>query len=79
MADQVSHPPRISDLQARIAQAQTQAKMDLLERANEILTLQLTAIFDGIGRNEQVELVYPNGELVLITKARPRKAGDGGE
>jgi hypothetical protein len=79
MADQVLHPPRISDLQFRIAQAQTQAKMDLLERANETLTFQLQVIFDGIGRNEQVELVYPNGEVVLITKARKRDRGEGGE
>ncbi|WP_027163409.1 hypothetical protein [Mesorhizobium sp. WSM1293] len=79
MANEVSHPPRISDLQLRIAQAQTQAKMDLLERANETLTNQLTTIFDGIGRNEQVELIYPSGEVVLITKARPRRAGEGGE
>ncbi|RUV63678.1 hypothetical protein EOA64_08270 [Mesorhizobium sp. M1A.F.Ca.IN.022.02.1.1] len=78
MPNEVAHPPRISDLQLRIAQAQTQAKMDLLERAKESLTSQLTTIFDGIGRNEQVELIYPNGEVVLITKARPRR-GEGGE
>ncbi|BCH12009.1 hypothetical protein MesoLj131c_62670 [Mesorhizobium sp. 131-3-5] len=79
MADQITHPPRLSDLQLQITQAQTQAKMDLLERTNERLTSHLQAIFDGIGRNEQVELVYPGGELVLITKARPRRAGEGGE
>jgi hypothetical protein len=33
----------------------------------------------GIGRNEQVELVYPNGEIVLITKARKRGEKEGGE
>ncbi|RVC47628.1 hypothetical protein EN781_00395 [Mesorhizobium sp. M4A.F.Ca.ET.090.04.2.1] len=79
MADQVTHPPRISDLQASIARAQTQAKMDVLERTNEVLTRQLAAIFDGIGRNEQVELIYPNGEVVLITKARKRGEKEGGE
>lgn len=79
MADQITHPPRLSDLQLQIAHAQTQAKMDLLERTNEQLTRHLQAIFDGIGRNEQVELVYPNGELVLITKARKRDRSEGGE
>ncbi|MDG4874131.1 hypothetical protein P9273_03340 [Mesorhizobium sp. WSM4935] len=79
MPNEVSHPPRISDLQLRIAQAQTEAKMDLLERANVSLTSQLMTIFDGISRNEQVELIYPNGEVVLITKARKRDRSEGGE
>lgn len=76
MADQVTHPPRFSDMQMEVARAQEQAKMDVLERTNERLALQLAAIFDGIGRNEQVELVYPNGEIVLITKARKRGEKD---
>lgn len=79
MADQITHPPRLSDLQQQIAHAQTQAKMDLLERTNEKLTSHLLSIFDGIGRNEHVELIYPGGEVVLITKARPRRAGEGAE
>ncbi|MES0071857.1 hypothetical protein [Mesorhizobium sp. M0058] len=79
MADQVSHPPRLSDLQASIARAQLDAKMTILEQMNERLTLQLQSIFDGIARGGQVELVYPDGEVVLITKARPRKTGEGGE
>jgi hypothetical protein len=79
MADQVSHPPRFSEMHDEVLIAQTQAKMDVLERINERLARQLAAIFDGIGRNEQVELVYPNGEVVLITKARKRGEKEGGE
>lgn len=79
MADQVSHPPRISDMQREIARAQEAAKMRVLEETNEDLRHQLAAIFDGIGRNEQVELVCPNGEVVLITKARKRGEKEGGE
>ncbi|MDG4887616.1 MAG: hypothetical protein E5V67_22820 [Mesorhizobium sp.] len=79
MTDQVTAPLRLSDLQASIARAQIEAKMDVLERTNERLTLHLQSIFDGIGRNEQVELIYPNGEVVLITKARKRDRGEGGE
>ncbi|PWJ88433.1 hypothetical protein C8D77_111156 [Mesorhizobium loti] len=79
MADQVPHPQRVSDLQERIARAQVDAKMTVLEQMIDRMHCQLQSIFDGIGRNEQVELVYPDGEVVLITKARPRKAGEGGE
>ncbi len=79
MPDQIAYPPRASEIQMAVSQAQTQAKMELLEREYERLSMQLSSIFDGIGRNEQVELVYPDGEVVLITKARPRKAGEGGE
>ncbi len=79
MADQISHPQRASDVQERIARAQADAKMTVLEQMIERMHFQLQSIFDGIGRGDQVELVYPDGEVVLITKARPRKAGEGGE
>jgi hypothetical protein len=79
MADIVHYPARISDIEFEIADAQRNAKVAILERAHNRLSLQLAAIFDGIGRNEQVELVYPNGEIVLITKARKRGEKEGGE
>lgn len=79
MPDQVTAPPRLSEMQLEVSRAQLAAKMEVLERVNERLTLHLQWIFDGIGRNEQVELVYPNGEVVLITKARKRERGEGGE
>jgi hypothetical protein len=47
MADQVTHPPRFSDMQMEVARAQELAKMDVLERTNERLARQLAAIFDG--------------------------------
>lgn len=79
MADQVSHPERVSDLQERVAKAQVDAKMTVLEQMIDRMHSQLQSIFDGIARGGQVELVYPDGEVVLITKARPRKTGEGGE
>jgi hypothetical protein len=79
MADTVQHPSRISDVQYEIAEAQRNAKVEILERACNRALIQLQSIFDGIGRNEQVELVYPNGEIVLITKARKRGEKEGGE
>lgn len=76
MPDIVHYPARIGDVQSEIAEAQRNAKIEILERAHNKAILQLAAIFDGIGRNEQVELVYPNGEMVLITKARKRERGE---
>lgn len=79
MPDPIAYPSRIHDLQLEIAEAQTRAKMEILEKEHIRLSMQMQSIFDGIGRNEQVELVYPNGEVVLITKARKRGEKEGGE
>jgi len=62
----------MSDLDEKIAAAAQRAKLEVVTQ--ELLAAQtsLTAIFDGIGNGEQVPLTYPDGRVVLITRAKPR-------
>lgn len=76
MTDMITFPPRKSDVQLEIENAQLKAKMDVLERTTERVTSHLASIFDGIARGDQVELQYPDGQTVLITKARKRGTGE---
>lgn len=51
-------------------------RIKILEQANAGLSSNLDAIFNRIARGDQVELHYPDGSVVLITKARKRNAGE---
>lgn len=68
----VNAPPRLDALTTEIARAQDAAKLKFLERAVERLTGELAEIFDGIARGEHVELAYPDGSIITITRARNR-------
>lgn len=62
------HPGGHSDMQAQLEKV----RGEVLERLNKQLLDDIGAIYDGIRRGDQVELTYPDGEVILITKARPR-------
>lgn len=81
MADHIniSAPRRRHEMRDDIARAQMEAEMKLLKDGYDDMAGDLDAIFTRIARGEQVELHYPDGTVVPITKARPRKAGEGGE
>lgn len=81
MADHINIrlPCRRSELQESIASAQMKIEMELLRNAYDDMRGELESIFTRIARGEQVELHYPDGTVVPITKARRRGERDGGE
>ncbi|RWB67598.1 hypothetical protein [Mesorhizobium sp.] len=81
MADHINiHAPRDRyDLRAEIELAHMKAEMALLQQRYDKMESDLDSIFTRIARGDQVELHYPNGEIVLITKARKRGEKEGGE
>lgn len=72
----ISHPGRPSDQLAAIEHVKQRAEMEHLQCRVEQLSLDLAAIFDGIRDGGPVELTYPDGTVVPITKARRRGAGE---
>ena len=81
MADHIniSAPRSRSELQERIGAEQAKAEMTILRSAYDDMASNLDSIFTRIARGEQVELHYPDGKVILVTKAKPRKAGEDGE
>lgn len=79
MPDHINiHMPRTRDvLQDAIGRAQLEAEMKVLRTNYDKMAGDLEAIFTRIGRGDQVELHFPDGNVVPITRARPRKAGEG--
>jgi hypothetical protein len=73
----ITHPGRTIDEIDRIERAKMRAEMEHLQKRVERLSTDMAAIFDGIDRGEQVDLQYPSGEVVTITRARPRKTQEG--
>lgn len=72
----VGHPGRYSDVDASMRAAQLKARNVVLEETVAKLIHDLAAIHDSIKRGEQVDLIYPDGEVITITRARKRTAGD---
>lgn len=81
MADHIniSAPRKRYEMQDEIARAHMEAEMKLLQARYDGMASDLDAIFTRIARGEQVELHYPDGTVVPITKARKRGERDGGE
>lgn len=81
MADHINiRPPRdLFEMEDRMAKARLEAEMKVLQAAYEKVCADLDSIFTRIARGDQVELHYPDGQVVLITRARKRGSGDGGE
>lgn len=81
MADHIniSWPRQLWEMEDRVAKAKLEAEMRVLQTAYEAMASNLDAIFTRIARGDQVELHYPDGKVILVTKAKPRKAGEDGE
>lgn len=81
MADHIniSAPRRRHELQERITAQQMKAEMEILRNAYDDMASDLDSIFTRIARGEQVELHYPDGTIVPITKARRRGGADTGD
>lgn len=81
MADHIniSAPRHRYEMQDAIARAHMEAEMKLLQMHHDKMADDLDSIFTRIARGEQVELHYPDGKVILVTKAKPRKAGEDGE
>lgn len=73
--DVVQHPGRGSDVDMAISRAKENAENKILRETIERLQFSLAAIFDGIKAGEQVPLHYPDGTVLLATKAKPRNKG----
>jgi hypothetical protein len=79
MPDHINiHPPRRRDeLEDRLKFERVQVELTVLREAYDELRGDMDSIFTRIGRREQVELHYPDGEIVLITRAKPRTEKEG--
>lgn len=78
MADHINihAPQKRYDLQDELARAHMEAEMTVLRNRYDKMADDLDAIFTRIARGEQVELHYPDGTMVPITRARRRNAGE---
>lgn len=81
MADHINIRPPVSllDMQERIANAKVRAELETLQRHYNDMASNLESIFNRIARGEPVELHYPDGTVIPITRARRRGDKDGGE
>jgi len=69
-------PRDLFEMEDRFQKARLEAEMKVLQTAYETVRADLDSIFTRIGRGEQVELHYPDGKVVLITKAKKRGNGE---
>lgn len=79
MADHnnIRSPRDRMDLEERLQRERLEAELTVLREAYDDLRGDLDAIFTRIGRGDQVDLQFPDGEIVTITRARPRKSQEG--
>lgn len=71
----IRHPGRMSDQVAAIEAATRRAEMDVLQTRLQEAIESLANIFDSIARGEKVDLTYPDGQIITITRARNRGEG----
>jgi len=81
MADHIniSAPRMRYELQDQLETAKMRAELDTLRMHYDSRANDLASIFNRIARGEQVELHYPDGTVIPITRARKRGEKDGGE
>jgi hypothetical protein len=73
----IQHPGRMSDLDEKIAAAAQRAKLEVITQELRAAQTSLAAIFDGIGQRRAGPAHYPDGKVVLITRAKPRTEKEG--
>ena len=80
MADHINiaAPKKRHELEDRLWRERMQTELKVLQEAYDKLASDMDSIFTRIGRGEQVELRYPDGQVIPITKARRRGDKDGG-
>lgn len=78
MADvSIAHPGRTSDEIERIERAKMRAEMEHLQGRVERLSSDMAAIFDAIANGEQIDLQYPDGRVLTVTRAKKRGEREG--
>lgn len=75
----VGAPRTRADLAEIIEARRLKVELEVLQCAYDTMADDMKAMFARIARGEQVELRYPDGTVVPVTRARRRESGGDGQ